>query len=187
MRHPQFSRYHLIPLFLLIAGCSLDYSQVSLADEMSEEIPDSILREFSYTKVENGSPAYRLDAERAEFYSDRNLTSLNGLVFREYDSTGGLITEGRADAAAFFTDTESAELEGTLRFYSAIEEATVTTDYLYWDAEEKRLVGNSESRAVLVKDDGSRLDGIGFEVDVRRRLVDFTGPVSGKLVTKSHE
>lgn len=168
-------------------ACSLDYSQVTVSEEMSEQVPDSILHEFSYTVVEGGKPSVRVDAERAEFFEKSDRTYVTGLTFREYDEQGELVTEGTADYAEFHTDTESAELEGGLRFYSSTEEATVETEYLYWDNEEKLLTGREDDRVRIEEDSGSRLDGIGFEADVRRRLIDFAGPVSGRFVSDSDE
>jgi len=177
------------PLVYLIivfgAGCSLDYSQVSLAEEMSAQIPDSVLEEFSYTIVRSGSPRYRLEASRAEFFGDREETYLHGLRFLEFDSDGELVTEGNAERATYFTGSENAELEGSLSFYSASEEATVSSDYLYWDAENKLLLGRSEGLVAIEKSSGSRLSGVGFEADVRRRFVDFTGGVRGNYVSET--
>ena len=140
-------RYVILALIPLV-GCSLDYSQVSVTEEMSKEIPDSVLHNFSYTKVEGGSPAYEIEAEQAEFYSEQDRTYINQLEFREYDDDGELITEGKAESAVFFTDSENAELEGSLSFYSATEEATVATDYLYWDNEKNRPKADAGSTSV---------------------------------------
>lgn len=177
----------LLLVLLYLSACSLDYSQVSVTDEISEQIPDSLLRDFSYTVVENGTPAYRLEADQAEFFTEKKITYVKGLIFREYDSLEQLVTEGRSDAAVFFTDSENAELEGNLRFYSSAEEASVETDYLFWNNDEKLLTGSDDGQVRILEDSGSRLDGIGFEADVRRRLVDFTGPVSGLYIADDDE
>jgi LPS export ABC transporter protein LptC len=169
-------------LIVALGSCSLDYSQVSVTEEMSREIPDSILRDFTYTVVEQGVPTYRLEGDVAEFYTNRKRTDIEGLLFREYDRSGNLVTEGNADRAVFFTDTENAELEGNLLFYSAAEEATVVTDYLSWNSEEKLLAGSSTGRVTVTEDSGSKLSGTGFEADISRRRVDFSGPVAGRLV-----
>jgi len=178
----------LICVFLLfVAGCSLDYSQVSVTEEMSEQIPDSVLHDFTYTVVENGTPIYRLEAEKAEFYTERKETHVEKLVFREYDSDEQLITEGRSDSALFSTDTENAELEGNLRFYTSIEEARFEADYLYWNNAEKILAGSETGRVLIIEDSGSRLEGVGFEADVKRRIVEFSGPVAGTFVAEDDE
>ena len=37
----------------------------------------------------------------------------------------------------------------------------------------------------LTRDDGSQVTGVGFEVDVRRKTIRFSGPVSGTLVAET--
>lgn len=154
---------------------------------MSETIPDSILNDFSYTIVREGVPTYLLDADSAEFYSGREETHLGGLVFQELNQDGGLVTEGLADQAIYFTGTENAELEGTLSFFSAAEEATIHSDYLYWDSENKLLLGRDDGHVSIRSEAGSGLDGTGFEADIRRRFVDFHGEVTGVYVPEETE
>ena len=174
-------------LAIALSGCSLDYSQVSVADEMEDTIPDSVLEDFNYTIVRGGTPTYLLEADVAEFFQEREETHLGGLVFRELDETGSLVTEGTADEAVYFTATENAELEGSLSFFSAVEEATINSDYLYWDAENKLLVGRADGEVSIRSESGSGLDGVGFEADIRRRFVDFSGEVSGTFVPEENE
>lgn len=180
-------RYVAIAFALFLVTCSLDYSDVYLTEAMAEEIPDSILENFSYTTVREGEPAYRLEADRAEFFDEKKTTYLEGVLFREFDGSGELLTEGSGDRAVYFTETENAELDGELRFYSAKEEATVTTDYLYWNNEEKILTGRPEGRVRIVEDSGSQIDGLGFEADVRTKSVDFSGRVTGTYITDETE
>ena len=174
-------------LAVVVSGCSLDYSQVSVADEMIDTIPDSVLEDFTYTIVRGGAPAYLLEADLAKFFQEREETHLEGLVFRELNKEGALVTEGTADEAIYFTATENAELEGSLSFFSAIEEATIKSDYLYWDAENKLLVGRADGEVSIRSESGSGLDGVGFEADIRRRFVDFAGNVSGTFVPEENE
>ena len=154
---------------------------------MIDTIPDSELEEFTYTIVRGGSPTYLLEADLAQFYQEREETHLEGLIFRELDTEGSLVTEGTADEAIYFTATENAELEGSLSFFSAIEEATINSDYLYWDAENKLLVGRADREVSIRSESGSGLDGVGFQADIRRRFVDFSGEVSGTFVPDEEE
>ena len=177
-------RNQVLLLAVLLAGCSLDYSQVSVTEEMSESIPNSIIEDFSYTIVRGGVPTYVLEADSAEFYSAIEETRLAGLVFQELQKDGSLVTEGTADEAIYFTATENAELLGALSFFSAVEEATIHSDYLYWDSENKLLLGKDDGHVSIQSDSGSELEGIGFEADIRRRFVDFHGDVSGTFVAE---
>ena len=40
---------------------------------------------------------------------------------------------------------------------------------------------------LIARDDGSQVSGTGLEVDVRRKMIRFSGPVSGTLVTAAGE
>ena len=167
---------------LMWSSCSLDYTDAILSENMSEEIPDSILYDFTHTSVRNGTPASRLHADRAEIYEKKNETRLHDVVFQEFDRDGTIVTEGRADYTLFDTETEDAELSGDLSFYSSKEEATVSTDYLYWNDEEKTLVGAPEAAVTIYKDSGTELSGVGFEADISTLSVNFDGPVQGTYV-----
>ncbi len=168
--------------FIQFVGCSLDYSDAYVSDDMSEDIPDSVFENFRYTSIKEGSPAFLIEGDKAEFFVNKEETYLTNVRFTEYGSDGDVATEGRADSAVYFTGTENAEIEGNLRFYSSTESATVTAEYLYWDNQEKRLRGSNDGTVSVREDSGSRIQGVGFEADVRRKEVMFSGSVTGRYV-----
>ena len=170
-----------------VAGCSLDYSAVFVTESMSEELPDSILMEFTHTSVKNGLPVFRLSAGKAYIYNKKEETRLTDVLFQEYDDNGDVSTEGRADEAVFFTQTEDAEFWGNLLFYSTSEEASFSTAYLYWSDNEKTLKGQEDSLVLIQKDSGTEIRGTGFETEARTRIVTFAGSVSGSYVLEDEE
>ena len=52
----------LVPilLYLLLAGCSIDYDEAMIADDLAEDIPDTILYDFTQVEVKEGKPLYRI-------------------------------------------------------------------------------------------------------------------------------
>lgn len=172
---------------LIIAGCSLDYSSVYTTEEMSEDIPDSILYEFTHTSVKDGVPIFRLSAATAYIYNKKEETQLSDILFQEFNRKGEIITEGQADEALFFTESEDAEFWGNLFFYSLSEEASFQTEYLYWSNEEKRLIGRESSEVLIQRDSGTEILGTGFEAEARTRIVTFAGPVSGTYVLEEED
>ncbi|MBN1686181.1 MAG: LPS export ABC transporter periplasmic protein LptC [Spirochaetales bacterium] len=174
-------------IILIFAGCSLDYSSAYVTEDMSADIPDSILFEFKHTSVKDGTPVFRLSAGTAYIYNKRNETTLSDILFQEFNRRGEIITEGRADEAVFFTDTENAEFWGDLYFYSLSEKASFQTPYLYWDNEEKKLVGREDSDVLIRRDSGTEILGTGFEAEARTRIVTFSGPVSGTYVLEDED
>ncbi len=170
-----------------MAGCSLDYSSIYTTEEMSEDIPDSILYEFTHTSVKDGTPVFRLSAGTAYIYNKKEETQLSDILFQEFNNVGEIITEGRADEAVFFSESEDAEFWGNLFFYSLSEEASFQTAYLYWNDEEKRLIGRDNNEVLIQRDTGTEILGTGFEAEARTRIVTFTGPVSGTYVLEDED
>src|SRR6056297_1666929 len=129
--------FFLLMGFVFYSSCSLDYQQEQLVNEMEESIPDSIIYSFEHTAVENGAPLFRLIAEEAALYGEKKRTELSDVQFYEFDKEGAIVTEGTADEAVIFTESEDAELTGDLQVYSLREEAEIFCDYMYWNNEQK--------------------------------------------------
>jgi LPS export ABC transporter protein LptC len=168
---------HLLVLCVLCSlfGCSLDYAQAEITEELSEEIPETVLTDFTHTVVENGRPEFVISADRAENFTERKQTVLFQVTFAEYDSDGSVVTEGVADRAVFFTDTENAELRGNISFYSASEEGRIEAQYLEWNREERRLTSNPADQVLLAKESGSQIRGTGFRADFTLKQIEFSG------------
>ncbi|MFW5783374.1 MAG: hypothetical protein ACOCY8_02540, partial [Spirochaetota bacterium] len=90
---------------LALAGCSLDYEQSRLASEISDDTPDTILYDMSHIVVRDGSPRFRVEAERTETFDERQRQYLTGVRFQELDAEGATVTEGTAEFAEYQTDT----------------------------------------------------------------------------------
>ena len=177
----------LLVLILIIAGCSLDYSAVYVTEDMSEDLPDSILYDFTHTSVKNGITVFRLSAGEAHIYNKKEETRLSDILFQEFDDSGEIATEGRADEAVFFTETEDAEMWGNLYVYSSAEEASFSTPYLYWSDENKKLTGQEDQEVLIRRDSGTEIRGVGFEAEARTRIVEFSGPVQGTYVFEDED
>ena len=139
---------------LLLSACSLDYG-TPLSDDLGEGVPDTVVYGFSHTVVEDGSPRFRFEAERGESYQSLKVLKLRSVRFTEYatDGTGEVNADGESDAATFHTDTESAELSGSVRFHSSTDAVTVESGYLSWDAEARRLASRAETVTTLRDDE----------------------------------
>lgn len=181
---------------LALPGCSLDYGE-GLAGDLAEDVPDTVVMGFVHTVVENGVPRFRLEAERGESFQAKRLMRLRGVRFTEYapstrsagsagnaeDGLPAVSAEGRADSAVLYTDTESAELSGAVRFYSSGDGVRVESGYLEWDGEERVLRSRTDSVTTLIDDDGSRLSGAGFEADAARRSFAFRSGAEGRYAS----
>ncbi|PKL07948.1 MAG: LPS export ABC transporter periplasmic protein LptC [Spirochaetae bacterium HGW-Spirochaetae-7] len=173
---------------LLASACSLDYG-TPLSDDFGEDVPDTVVFGFSHTVVENGSPRFKLEADRGEAYQSLKLLKLTAVRFVEYkaDGSGAVNADGKAESAVFHTDTESAELSGSVRFHSTGDAMTVESGYLSWDGEAKELASRAETVTTLRDDDGTWLSGSGFTADAKRRSFRFGNRADGRYVTPKDE
>jgi hypothetical protein len=162
-------------------GCSFDYRGATLAGDLDEEIPDTVLVGFSRTVVRNGRVILRLEAGEARSFGESETVVLKDVHFQELDSAGTIVAEGWVSKAVFHTDTEDAETSGSVRIYSAREEASLEASELIWE-KEGRVLRSLDAPVTLRKDDGSLLKGRGFEADFRSRSVQFTAGVIGTIV-----
>lgn len=170
----------IVSAALIAASCSLDYG-AAMAENLADDVPDTVVLGFSHTVVENGSPRFRLEAERGESYQAQKKMKLTGVSFTEYEpGTRNVSAQGSADAAVFFTDTESAELSGSVRFHSSQDGVTVESGYLSWDGQARILQSRAETLTSLRDDDGSGLSGAGFSADANRRSFTFGNRADGR-------
>jgi LPS export ABC transporter protein LptC len=167
---------------MLLFSCSLDYSQGQLTDELSEDIPDTVLLELQHVIVRDATPRFRVAADRAETYSERNRQYLHNVEFTEYGPDQSVVTNGTADYAEYQIDTEDVELTGNLRFYSQEEDAWLTADYLYWDSDARRLTSEPEQPVSARRADGTTVSGRGFVAEMSTSSIYFQRGVSGTIV-----
>ncbi|GAB1431473.1 hypothetical protein MASR2M29_00980 [Spirochaetota bacterium] len=182
----MFRRLFLCACFcsLALCSCRLDYG-TGLDKDLSEEIPDTVVYDFVHTVAENGSPRFNLKAKRAESYQAKKLMRLYSVSFIEYAGGSSLdqeqiLSEGKADRAVFYTDTESAELSGSVYLYSAKEKSTIRSSYLEWNGESRILSSRADAVSSIYNEEGSGISGSGFGVDANRRSFGFDKHVDGQ-------
>ncbi len=164
---------------IFIFSCSMEYDDINVVDELGENIPDNIIKNFSYTSVDNGSIVFRLYSQQAENYSQKNQTILDKVVFREYNLKSEVVTEGTAERGLIHTDTDNAELSGSLIIYSAENESEISADYLYWNDAEKTFKGSDNGIVRLLKDSGTQISGTGFTGNLKTKIFIFERNVKG--------
>jgi len=150
-----------------------------MADDLSEDVPDTVLKNFAQVMVKDSIPTFYIEASESWTYGKRKETLFQGVHFQEYDKDGSIVTDGQADNAKMFNDTESVELWGSLFFYSKREEAALEGEYLFWDNTESTLSGKSDDRIQITEDGGSVIAGKGFFADSRTKSIKFDNQVSG--------
>ncbi|MDC7233387.1 MAG: hypothetical protein PQJ58_09140 [Spirochaetales bacterium] len=173
-----------IPVFsFFLLSCSLDYGS-SVTETLDESIPTSRLYGVKRVQVQNGIPKVTFEAEEAVVWEEREETELFDFVFSEFDSRRDIITRGEADYL-LITDANDAVVEGDIYGYSVRNEASIEADNLKW-ADEKRLLSSREESTVVIEmDNGSVLEGKGFEADLYTNTSSFSAGIGGVLESGS--
>jgi len=182
----SFSPGNLLLLSILAvvaaSACSFDYDEAVVEEELAEEIPDSVMLDFSQTVVQEDGRWIRIRAKRAEMYEKLDKMVARDVLFEEFDAEGNLRTEGRAEEAVYHTDTENAEFTGSIVFNLAEEEVTLASEGMTW-VEESRLLTTPPGVTVLLqRANGSFIQGQDLVADLRRMVVELGAAVQGSLV-----
>ncbi len=180
---PERRRLAILPAAVLAAalaaGCSLSYDEARVAEKIAPEIPDTIMSGFTHTVISEGRVWVRLSARRAEGFDQSKRIVLAGVRFQEFDRRGDLATEASADRAVYHSESEDAEVTGNILIRAAEEKASLSAESLTWIKEGRRLSSGSGQSVRLAKEDGSFLEGRGFQADFRRRRLEFAEGASG--------
>jgi LPS export ABC transporter protein LptC len=170
-----------------VSGCRLDYDQAVLPDELSEDTPETILIQSTITLVRSDSSYIVVQSGVAENYPARSLQVLSDVQFAEFAADGAETSRGSARSARVRTDTDNVELTGSVYLYSVEHEASVRTEYLYWDNAEGRLAGNDHEPVTVENADGTVITGTGFSADTNLNQLEFSGGVRGVLIVDQED
>ncbi len=176
----KLNKLLLVAACILIAGCSIDYSDPSKEVEKSEAIPDSIMTNFKLIKIKDNDPYTQTSSSLTEIYNKQNRTVLHDVEFTEYNlTTKEVATTGKADKVEFFNDSEDAKLTGNINFYSKKDEIEMFGDDLYWSDDNKSMNSDVNSSILVIKEDGSRIEGFGFSANLKNSTFSFEKNVTG--------
>lgn len=181
------SRLRVLLVLVVLAGCSLDYEDARLSDEIDQSIPDTVLIEFTQTIVADGVPRFVVSAEEASTFVEQKRQYLTAIVFEELSADGERVTYGTADSAVVETDTENVTMTGSLEFYSAEEDAWLSAESLFWDSEARTLTSPEGDRVLLRRGEDTEIEGGGFSADLARSTVRFQQGFSGTIEEEGDE
>jgi LPS export ABC transporter protein LptC len=169
-------------VFLALAGCSMNYSAAEVAEKAGAGVPDTVAVGVVHKIFKNGHLSFILEASQAETFNSQKETIISNAHFEELDDKGKVVTNGQAGQIVYHSDTENAEISGSVSVHSASEKAMVSADSLGWENKEKRMSAAPGETVTVRKDDGSFLQGTGFVGDFRTRQVTYSGRVEGTYV-----
>ena len=169
----------------LLAGCSFDYGADSGPEQLADEVPETVLTAVTHTVVRNGRVVAQISAQQVENFPRGGRAVLSDVRYVEYDHSGAVAATGRADRAVYYTESEDAEVAGAVELRSISQQASLTAEELHWNHAGRLLSTGPEQVVAVIRDDGSRVRGAGFEAELRGKTVHFSGPVSGRLVAET--
>ena len=167
-------------VLVLCAGCKLDYKDADLAEDMDEQIPNSVLDNFSQVVVRDGTVSYTFSADHAELFDSTGITYFDNIGFTEYKPNGETGTEGAAEKATHFSKTDNIIFDGKIILNSTTQDFVVKSDYLEWNNEAKILKSLDDTVVIIEQGDGSRVEGKGFVGDAQGKSFTFLEEASGR-------
>jgi LPS export ABC transporter protein LptC len=148
-------------------------------------VPETVLTGVTHTVVRNGRLVAEITAQQVENFPGGGRAVLSDVRYVEYGDDGAVAATGRADRAVYYTGSEDAEVAGAVELRSFSQEASLTAEELHWDHDGRLLSTGPEQVVAVIRDDGSRVQGAGFEAELRDKTINFSGPVSGRLVAET--
>ena len=167
---------------VLCAGCKLDYKDADLAEEMNEQVPNSVLEDFSQVVVRDGKVSYIFSADHAELYDSTKLTYFDNIGFTEYKADGSTGTEGAAQRAVHDSKTDNIIFDGKIILNSTVQDFVVKSDYLEWNNEAKILKSLDDTEVSIEQGDGSVVKGRGFIADAKGKSFTLLEEASGRYI-----
>ena len=157
----------LLAALLLPSACSLDYGAVQGEEKIAETVPDTVAIEVTHKVHQDGRLALEFEAGRTETYGAQKRMILEEVRFVEYGDDSAPATSGEARRVVYHTDTENAEISGSVRVRSESEKAGIAAAALAWENKPRLLTAPPEAVVRITKDDGSSITGRGFTGDFR--------------------
>ncbi len=168
--------------FILCTGCKLNYKEADITETMAEEIPNSVLDNFSQVVVRDGKVSYFFSADHAELFDSTGTTYFDNIGFTEYKPSGETGTEGAAERAIHHSKTDNIIFDGRIILNATSQDFVVKSDYLEWNNEEKILKSMDDTLVTIEQGDGTRVEGRGFIADAQGKSFTFLEEASGRYL-----
>jgi len=177
--HKAVNLFFFVILCMIICSCSHDYEEASLAEALSDEVPQIEMTGVVHFQVRNGHPEFVINADKALSYDKKNITELENVVFKEYDALGNIKSTGSGHYMSYDHESGNAEMTGDLFLDSRQEKTTLNAKSLIWTEENKLLSGSVEEKIILKKDDGNEMGGKGFSLNLSSKELRFDNRAEG--------
>ncbi len=179
-----FSLPALFPLLILLsllASCSLDIEKEAFSEELSTEIPNTVMHVYRQVLVEDGRKKMELSAQKVEGYDQEKKLIMEELSFTEYDREGEVLHTGEAGRAVNNYGDKKVLLEKEVFLESINRENRVEVEgesFTWYEGEHLIEAPPGEPVRFSYGNEGS-LQGRGFSARTDTGLITFTGGAKG--------
>ena len=163
-----------------LVSCSFNYNEAGIEESLDDNVPDIILKNAKMVFVRGTSVT--IESDYVEIYSNQAQQNMFDVTFREEDKEGDIRMEGEVSQVTIDTETNNITMVGEVFARSNTDETEITTEYLYWNDEERIMEGSTVFPVTITKDIGSSISGYGFIGNADSRELTISGNVKGQLV-----
>jgi len=164
-------------------SCSLKYDETVNAEEAN---PEFIFYNTQLSRYENNKKKAGISTEYIEQYKNSDSTYARNVEFNTIDKDGKTETEGKCGLLYFDSKKELYELYDGIKLFNTKQNTNFYADILRWNGKTEQLTSGRTDMVRLEKE-GTVIVGSGFSASGISGRYNFTGSVSGNIVTKSDE
>lgn len=177
-----------------LAACSLSYK---VEEPQVDHIPELVFTEVEYLSYEDGRVRMQMGSTQLEQYRDDNALYGKDVSFSTYNQDGDLSAQGHSQMIAVNSTDQQYSFLGDVFIDSLQEDLVVRAQSLHWDGIDQQLTSGVRDTLELVRGSSSggddrqdgeatsriELAGTGFSASAVSRSFQFSGGVSGVIVT----
>lgn len=180
----NFSRIFLATIFIAIfSGCSVDYGTVS---ESEEFVPELMLDDARFSRIENGQTTAQVSSERLEEFKGSGKVLAQKIQFETKNSDGETTATGKAGLMCADTDAELYEFFDGIEIRSETHNVRISGESLKWNGRTEQLTGE-RGKEITIEKDGVSLSGQDFSASAVSEQFSFGAEVHGTYIDKEKD
>ena len=175
----------LLFIFCFLFSCTFNYGD---SGSSGNEVPDLVMENVEYIRVQAGDPIARFVAERAERYESQGIMKITNFSFEQYGKSSGETNAfGSAGFASVDIETGDIFMDDGVLIDIPAEDIIISTHKLEWIDEDRFLFTGEEDEVNILQHNGTNFTGIGLNANARTRTWEFSGNVSGVFIHEDKE
>lgn len=181
MLRPELFLLFMALSLLFATGCSLDMDQEGFSEELSGEVPNTVMRSYRQVVVEDQRKVMEISADTVKAYDEQKKLIMEELRFTEFDRQGEVVHTGRAGRAEHRYGDQELLLQGDVLLESRQDDETiqVSGEAFRWYEKEYLIEAPEEEEVHFSYGREGSLTGRGFSARTDTGTIRFTGGARG--------